>query len=234
LDGFIVYTEEAAMSAVAQWDTLTTKLPPALPAMPDLMLDGYLTGIVVGPRPIPLARWLAILFAGEDLMLRDAGLFRAEHDMVIARHAALADDIDRHLARLERDRICDYQPAFLPRNGKPAHTTIRQWAAGFAMAMALAPDAWSALLEDERTQVIAMPLIGFLGVEDPTFEPVDDIEQRLDEAAVAIPRAILILRKLAVLRATCHPARSSAVKLGRNDACPCGSGAKYKRCCGRR
>ena len=28
-------------------------------------------------------------------------------------------------------------------------------------------------------------------------------------------------------------ARRTARKTGRNDPCPCGSGKKYKRCCGR-
>src|SRR5450755_2865557 len=28
-----------------------------------------------------------------------------------------------------------------------------------------------------------------------------------------------------------HPATSTMAKIGRNDACPCGSGKKYKRCC---
>ncbi|MGC2082083.1 MAG: SEC-C metal-binding domain-containing protein, partial [Bradyrhizobium sp.] len=28
------------------------------------------------------------------------------------------------------------------------------------------------------------------------------------------------------------PARSNAPKVGRNDPCPCGSGKKYKKCCG--
>ncbi|HUT75007.1 MAG TPA: SEC-C metal-binding domain-containing protein [Armatimonadota bacterium] len=27
--------------------------------------------------------------------------------------------------------------------------------------------------------------------------------------------------------------RSSGPKVGRNDPCPCGSGRKYKKCCGR-
>lgn len=32
-----------------------------------------------------------------------------------------------------------------------------------------------------------------------------------------------------------RPARArSSKKVGRNDPCPCGSGKKYKRCCGRR
>ena len=30
-----------------------------------------------------------------------------------------------------------------------------------------------------------------------------------------------------------QPARRSAAKVGRNDPCPCGSGKKYKKCCGR-
>jgi len=30
-----------------------------------------------------------------------------------------------------------------------------------------------------------------------------------------------------------EPARRDADKVGRNDACPCGSGKKYKKCCGK-
>ena len=29
------------------------------------------------------------------------------------------------------------------------------------------------------------------------------------------------------------PVRSTGPKVGRNDPCPCGSGKKYKQCCGR-
>ncbi len=29
------------------------------------------------------------------------------------------------------------------------------------------------------------------------------------------------------------PVRSAAPAVGRNDPCPCGSGKKYKKCCGR-
>jgi uncharacterized protein YecA (UPF0149 family) len=57
----------------------------------------------------------------------------------------------------------------------------------------------------------------------------------LDASAALIPRTITVLHKLARLRRA--KARSSALerrtKVGRNDAYPCGSGQKYKRCCGR-
>jgi hypothetical protein len=29
------------------------------------------------------------------------------------------------------------------------------------------------------------------------------------------------------------PARRTEAKVGRNDPCPCGSGKKYKKCCGK-
>jgi preprotein translocase subunit SecA len=29
-----------------------------------------------------------------------------------------------------------------------------------------------------------------------------------------------------------HTVRRAAPKVGRNDPCPCGSGKKYKKCCG--
>ena len=30
------------------------------------------------------------------------------------------------------------------------------------------------------------------------------------------------------------PVRNTAVRVGRNDPCPCGSGKKYKQCCGKK
>ena len=70
----------------------------------------------------------------------------------------------------------------------------------------LTPQAWSALLEDERDPDHRHALIGFLGAEPPAFEPAEDIEERLDEAASTSPLTILILRRLAPLRATQMPA----------------------------
>jgi len=35
------------------------------------------------------------------------------------------------------------------------------------------------------------------------------------------------------LRTGPAPIRSTAPKVGRNDPCPCGSGKKYKKCCGK-
>jgi uncharacterized protein len=222
---------------MAAW--LTFLASPAAPTRPmsALELDGYLTGVVVAPSLIAPSRWLLGLWGDEE---PDIEAFVAAQS-VISDIAGMADqlsaNIDNSLRRLEAERVCDWRPAFLTGVGKPSRDAIRRWVGGFWRAMALAPSEWSDLAADERTQVIVAPFIGFIDLgKDEAFEPAADIDDRLDEAAAAIPRAILLLRKIANLRAarprpgTSEPLRRT--KVGRNEPCPCGSGKKFKRCCG--
>ena len=131
--------------------------------------------------------------------------------------------------------MCDYRPAFQTDEGKPSHDTVRRWASGFWRAMDLTPTDWHALAADDRTQVLITPFVGFIDAgKDAGFEPAADIDDRLDDPAAGILRAILVLRKIAQIRAsrTRPMHRTLRPKIGRNDPCPCGSGKKYKRCCG--
>jgi uncharacterized protein len=208
---------------------------PAAPkrAMSALELDGYLTGIVVAPGPIRPGQWMTSLCEDEPVF-EDVTQLQSALDAVGLMFNTLSTRIELSLQRLEAERICDYRPAFQPTEGKPSHDAVRTWARGFWKAMTLAPAEWIALAADERLQPVITPLVGFIEVGDVEFEPAEDIDDRLDEAAADIPRAILLLRKIAQLRET----RTSAAhqtrrpKVGRNDPCPCRSGKKYKRCCG--
>lgn len=227
--------DAAAADRAASW--LAFLASPAAPkrAMSALELDGYLTGVVVSPSPIPPGRWMAGLWGDEEPAFDDAERLGSALAAVAALSDALRAGIERSLRRLEAERVCDYRPAFLPEAGKPSRDAVEAWVGGFWKAMALDPAGWGALAEDERTRVIIEPFVGFIDLgRDEAFEPAEDIEDRLDEAAARIPHAILLLRKIAELRAA-RPATGSATrrgKIGRNDPCPCGSGKKYKRCCG--
>ncbi len=207
---------------------------PAAPqrAMSLLELDGYLTGVIVAPSLIQPSRWMAALWIDDEAVLEEAEEIQIALNAVGMMFNTLSGKIDRSLRRLETERLCDYRPAFQTSEGKPSHDTIRRWARGFYRAMALTPTEWTALAEDERMQPIFTPLVGFIENNDPEFEPAEDIEQRLDEAAAQLPRTILLLRKIAQLRANRPSAMTIRTKVGRNDPCPCGSGKKYKRCCG--
>lgn len=212
-------------------------------ALSPLELDGYLTGIIVAPQPGPIlpSQWLPGLWGAEEPAFETAEQVQTVLGAVMERYNALIADIDRGLKRLEADRVCDYRPMFLSGGGKPARDAVRSWVRGFWKAMQLAPEAWRALAEGERSRTLIAPLLGFFDVEgEEPFELRDDIDAVLEEKAAEIPQTILVLRKLAQIRHHSPPPprrdpgrQERQAKVGRNDPCPCGSGQKYKRCCGK-
>jgi uncharacterized protein len=224
----------AVTDAASTW--LAFLASPAAPqsAMSLLELDGYLSGVIVAPSLIRPSRWMAGLWIEKEPVFDDARQAQLVLSAVGVMFNALSTRIEQSLRRLETERVCDYRPAFQTDDGKPSHDVIRRWATGFWRAMELVPTDWHALAADDRTQVLIAPFVGFIGAgRDADFEPAADIDDRLDQAAAEIPQAILLLRKIAQVRAarpnTAHQAPRP--KIGRNDPCPCGSGKKYKRCC---
>jgi len=192
-------------------------------------LDGYLTGIVVSPDLLLPSRWLRRIWGENGPTFDSLDQMQTVIAAVMDHHNAIIAALDAGFKQIEAKRNADYRPLYLAVSGTPNHDVVRTWVRGFGKAMALAPGHWSSLAEDERLQPLLMPLVGFVDVADPDFEPADDIDELLDEAATAIPRAAIILRKIAQFSTAPRRLRS---KFGRNDPCRCGSGLKYKRCCG--
>ena len=121
------------MTVIAPWRGLAAAATSPVWRQPDLALDGYLTGVIIAPRPIPTAYWQGAVLASDDLLQRDESHARVTRDTLVSRHAALIGDIDEHLARLERDRVCDTGRRFgrvrgrrrTPRSG--AGRAVFQW-----------------------------------------------------------------------------------------------------------
>jgi uncharacterized protein len=205
---------------------------PAAPrgAMSPMELDGYLTGIVVSPDLLLPSDWFDGIWGQNEPTFDSLDQMKTVIAAVMDYYNAIIAALDAAFKQIEAKKPADYRPLFLAASDKPKHEVVRTWVRGFGKAMALAPERWSSLAEDERLQALLMPFVGFLDVKDPDFEPADNIDELLDEAATAIPRAAIILRKIAQFRAERTARRRS--KVGRNDPCPCGSGLKYKRCCG--
>ena len=215
----------------------------AAPGLPRIVrspleLDGYLTGIIVTPQapPIQLRKWIAGLWEEDEAIFDDTAAMKAVLDAVIERYNAIAAEIDRSLDRLQAEKTCEYQPLFLS-GSTPNHASVRVWTRGFWKAMTLAPDTWTAMMKGERGQMLLRPFVGFFEPDDQRpfdIEPLANIDDILDEDAAAIPRIILLLRKLARMRSA-KPHAPAVMpgpgKIGRNNPCPCGSGRKYKRCC---
>ncbi|WP_373991477.1 UPF0149 family protein [Duganella sp. BuS-21] len=83
--------------------------------------------------------------------------------------------------------------------------TAEAWCAGFLAGMQLAGQAWAPLRAQQPALLMAF--------------------QAPLNAAKVTPSVIGI-------HAFFHAPQPKAVKAGRNDPCPCGSGQKFKKCCG--
>lgn len=193
-------------------------------------LDGYLTGIAVSPDLLLPSRWLDRIWGENEPIFDGFDQMQTVVAAVIEHCNAIIAALDAGFKQIEAKKPADYRPLFLAVGGKPSHDIVRTWVRGFGKAMALAPERWSSIAEDERLHQLLIPFIGFVEVTDPDFEPADNIDELLDAAATAIPRATIILRKIAQFSA--RPSTNRRSKIGRNDPCPCGSRLKYKRCCG--
>jgi len=219
-------------------------------------IDGFLTALVAGPRAVPVGEWLAAMcgdaferaFADPDDVAQAMAALLARWN-VIARQLdaeALADDPD-HL-RLEPmlvDDGAEARAALLARGLGEAEIDALAppgalWAEGFQAACRafaadwLAPDIAAADgLERDRllAGILALTLEGealaaHLAERHPGRTLTRD--ELVDEACFCVQD----LRLFWVDHAPTHAPIRRAPRPGRNEPCPCGSGRKFKKCCG--
>ena len=79
--------------------------------------------------------------------------------------------------------------------------------------------------QEERRELEEKKKMAFKGAE----EPKGDFEDEAKEIAQKKP---VITQQPVQSSATVRDPSEKKVKIGRNDPCPCGSGKKYKKCCG--
>jgi len=187
-----------------------------------LEMDGYITGILVTPH-LETSQWLMGLW--RDLPVT-ADNTRIKQGLATA--LAHRKAIEANFAK----GWPGFTPGFCEPGQKADHDKVRTWVSGFWSAMKLAPDYWSGIAEDERTATFVALFTGFMNIGEP-FEEREDADEIRDQHAALLPRALVGMRKLALMREDKKLALRAMQtgKTGRNELCPCGSGRKYKRCC---
>ncbi len=127
--------------------------------------------------------------------------------------------------------------AVLDRNAHDGRVLAADWAEGFMDAFGLRVDAWDALLEDDDGRLLIGPNMAQLHDKDgkPFIEGgLEEMQEIREDCAQSLPYAIKGIHDF--WKARRQPAnrarRPGGKKVGRNEPCPCGSGLKYKRCCG--
>ena len=194
------------------------------------MLDGFLTALAVGPNTLMPDRWLAAVY-GETAQdaVKWASPAEAEYMLgLILRHM---NDITWQL----REAPDDYEPIVFERDddGKTV-AVIDEWCIGFMEGVQVDKAAWAPLFESHDEKAFLLPIILY-GTEsgNKELEARPELATRHEQFADSLADCVLAIQDYWLpQRRAAMTIRREEQKTGRNDPCPCGSGRKFKKCCG--
>lgn len=197
--------------------------PPECMLLSDL--DGFLTGIVVGPELIPPSEWLPVAWGGESPQFDGESQAQAVFGAIMGRYNEIVRQIEEQTVA----------PIFWQRDD----TVIgSDWTYGFAQAILLREKQWEKMMKSEAGMMMLPIMLLHEGEEMFDDLDVDEEEERptVEDAIEMLPAAVLSIaeywRMPASGRKEFTADLRAAARVGRNDPCPCGSGKKFKKCCG--
>ncbi len=196
-------------------------------------LDGFFAALNAGPETVMPSEYYREVFGGE---MSDACEFCSleEANEVLGLMMRLWNTI---AATLFKDEV--YVPFLLEDEHGVAHGN--DWAHGFMRGMRMRHDGWAELVNDEEHGGWRIPIMMLHHEhdEDPEMRPEpitpekrEDIIAHMAAGLVGAYRHFRAHRDAYTGTAFAPESRRTTSKVGRNDPCPCGSGKKYKKCCG--
>jgi uncharacterized protein len=187
-------------------------------------LDGFFCALIAGPETVLPSEYMPYIWGGDEPA--EGPVYDSE-----AQLRFVLDLLMRYwngIARRVAENIT--HPPFL--FGADDADRGRDWATGFLGGLALRREAWVPLFEHGTANGLVHAIMA-LYKSDPDVlgEPVTPALRR--EIIEELPEIVLSIADFwrdPQSRHVEEPRRSK--KVGRNEPCPCGSGRKYKKCCG--
>jgi uncharacterized protein len=193
-------------------------------------LDGFFCALIVGPDVVLPSEYLPLVLGDHNRF--DDGE-EANHVLpLLMRHW------NTIAQTLNQGEVYDL---YLLKQ-TPMRRTGADWADAFMRGVELRYDLWRRLIDSKEHGQAILPMMLLAQEKDPELEPL----------LKPMPRATRneMLANMTIGLAAIHryfrerspgsgrrtgrvePIRRSAPKFGRNTPCPCGSGKKFKACCG--
>jgi len=115
-------------------------------------LDGFLTGIAVGPEFIMPSECLPVIWGGDKPRFADDGEAQTIIGTIAERYNEIIDNFEASPIR--------FAPVFL--EDREGHTIVTDWAAGFLKAVSLRIEEWNPLIVHPvaRSLIVPMFLVG--------------------------------------------------------------------------
>jgi uncharacterized protein len=189
-------------------------------AMPFETLDGFFTALAIGPELVMPSVYLREIWGTED----GSGPIWDSHEQLEYFMELLTKHWNAIAARRNADAPHRPQIDFF---GDAA--LGQSWAQGFVNGMHLCGQAWDQPVEAEGVGELALHILA-LALDSSSVLPDDTRAALVDDLPSIIQEIAAYWRNPPAAPARTPPFRQR--KTGRNEPCPCGSGKKYKKCCG--
>jgi uncharacterized protein len=150
-------------------------------------LDGFLTGIVVGPELVLPSEWMPIIWGGDEPLFETEQEMRTVLGTIMGRYNEITACFNTNPA--------EFDPIFL--EGAEGEVIASDWASGFLDAVALRPKAWEPLIRHHRGRIMMMPFLVLNGDAEPDVGPDGAVheDEFLAEAAHIIPACIAVIHE---------------------------------------
>ncbi|MDH5612727.1 MAG: UPF0149 family protein [Gammaproteobacteria bacterium] len=188
-------------------------------------IDGLLTAVVIGPVFPPPSQWMPLVWRDEEgpefetyeQMQRITGLLMQHMNSISSQLRQDADNFEPMLlVGLDEDK-------------KPI-TIADHWCLGFMAGLSLNADIW------QEVEDALLPIYMF-ATEPGDAELDNELETNKDYwISMLGPAVSAVYKYFLEQRSTGERTDKTVIytepKTGRNEPCHCGSGKKYKKCCG--
>ncbi|WP_153115568.1 YecA/YgfB family protein [Rhodocyclus tenuis] len=219
------------------------------PSLPEPMrldeIQGYLCAALSGPQAVPEEERLAEILGSEEAVASEVG--REASDLL----RRFTQELEAVLASGEPPTLLLYA-----RDGEEAAPNdFSPWCEAYLFAVDASPEDWFEALESEAegndpAAETAQDELDYLderlfpmmlltgeaetaarehGEEWPSGEELEKMERECEEN---LPYAASEIYRFWLAKRGTGTQRREVPKVGRNDPCPCGSGKKFKQCCG--
>ena len=190
-------------------------------------IQGLLCAVVSAPEPIPREKWLACVL-GE-------GRFASEEE---------AQEVTHLLTRFHADTARELAEGFgldlITYPADEGEEELAVWCEGYLVGVALAEPSWFEAGDEESVEDLLFAFMALSGrMKQYALEAGEEWHSPEGEARLLREARDSLLDDILGAhdywfeqRINRVPQRREAAKTGRNDPCPCGSGRKYKSCCG--
>jgi uncharacterized protein len=197
------------------------------------MLDGFFAALICGPDMVPPSEYLPEILGTAHGNWQNSQDLEEFFTLMLRHWNAITSAIDS-------------DEPYLPVLFENAQGVAfgNDWATGFTRGMGMRRQHWTALIDDEAHAGLLIPIFALAHEHDPDPEmrpyqqPID--AQRREQLILGSAASVQAIRRYFMQRRR----RTSSVgpdvrtrsgfdrRPGRNEPCPCGSGKKFKKCCG--